>query len=81
MNWKQQRGLRGSYGNLTPLAQALDAIDGNGCDCGGDEPGMCIACVCEEALRGQFEALKVYRRIMAILCVISLASIVVTGLW
>jgi len=38
-------------GNLTSLALALDSISANGCDCGEDEPGTCLACLCEKALR------------------------------
>jgi hypothetical protein len=33
------------------MALALDAIENHGCDCGTDEPGTCLACRCEKALR------------------------------
>ena len=48
-NWLA--GERDAEGNLTPLALALDALSDHGCDCGTDEPGTCLACVCEAALR------------------------------
>lgn len=44
-----------SQGNLTKLAMALSALIDNGCDCGQDEPGTCLGCLCEAALREQFE--------------------------
>ena len=49
---------RDADGNLTPLALALDAIQNNGCDCGTDEPGSCMACICEAALRDIWERLQ-----------------------
>jgi len=36
---------RDADGSLTDWALAFDAILGNGCDCGTDEPGTCLACV------------------------------------
>lgn len=50
MGWLQMKNQRDADGNLTPLALALDAIEDNGCDCGEDEPGTCMACLCETAL-------------------------------
>ncbi len=41
-------------GNLTKLAMALGALADHGCDCGTDEPGTCLGCLCEAALREQF---------------------------
>lgn len=55
--WTSMTEERDSDGKLTKLAQALDAIEGNGCDCGTDEPGTCLACLCEEALHEQFDEL------------------------
>jgi len=45
------RDERGPDGLLTPTAMALDALVDNGCDCGVDEPGTCLACRCEAAIR------------------------------
>lgn len=41
---------RDAEGNLTPLALALNALGDHGCDCGTDESGSCLACLCEAAL-------------------------------
>lgn len=54
MNWLDMNEQRDAAGNLTDLALALDAISDTGCDCGEDEPGTCLACVCERALRAQW---------------------------
>ena len=51
MGWTQLKNERDKSGALTPLARALDALSNHGCDCGTDEPGSCIACLCEAALR------------------------------
>jgi hypothetical protein len=59
---------RDASGNLTPLAQALDCIGGTGCDCGVDEPGSCIGCVCEAALKWQWQAGKEAHAFLAELC-------------
>lgn len=37
-------------GLLTDWACAMDAILDAGCDCGTDEPGTCLGCVCKQAL-------------------------------
>lgn len=42
---------RDANGNLTDLALACNALQDNGCDCGTDEPGTCLACRCEAALK------------------------------
>ena len=42
---------RNEAGELTAMALAIDALLDHGCDCGTDEPGMCLACLCSEALR------------------------------
>jgi len=42
---------RDAAGELTAMALAVDALIDNGCDCGEDEPGTCLACRCEAALR------------------------------
>ena len=44
------REERDGAGHLTDRALALDAIADRGCDCGTDEQGTCLACVCERAL-------------------------------
>ena len=59
INWNNAFLQRDSEGNLTKLAQALDCIIGTGCDCGTDEPGSCIGCLCEAALHEQFDQLVV----------------------
>jgi hypothetical protein len=47
---------RDDKGLLTPLASALDAISNTGCDCETPDTHECLACLCEEALRGLWEA-------------------------
>lgn len=54
-SWNKMINERDAEGNLTPLALALDALQDHGCDCGTDEPGTCLACRCEAALRAQWE--------------------------
>ncbi len=44
-------GERDKDGLLTPWALACDALSDTGCDCGEDEPGTCLACRCEAAMR------------------------------
>lgn len=44
---------RDSEGNLTAWALACHALADHGCDCGQDEPGSCLVCVCERALRAE----------------------------
>ena len=55
--WGQLTNQRDENGDLTPLALALDAIADNGCDCPEDEPGTCLACRCELALKALWNAL------------------------
>jgi hypothetical protein len=57
MNWFHAKNERDENGELTPLALAIDALEGNGCDCGEDEKGTCLACRCEAALRYLYEKL------------------------
>lgn len=52
--WKALKDQRGSNGELTPLACALDALANFGCDCGQDEPGTCLSCLCEAALKSVY---------------------------
>lgn len=47
---KRFLGETDSDGLLTDMACAADAIIGAGCDCGTDEPGACLGCVCTLAL-------------------------------
>lgn len=44
---------RDKDGNLTDWALACDALHNNGCDCGEDEPGTCLACLCEAAMMAE----------------------------
>ena len=44
---------RDSDSNLTPWALAADALMDHGCDCGVDEPGTCLPCLCEAAMRAE----------------------------
>ena len=44
---------RDADGNLTDTSLALDAIKNEGCDCGEDEPGTCLAHLCEAALKSE----------------------------
>lgn len=53
--WFHLHEQRDVNGALTDTALALDALADNGCDCGEDEPGTCLGCVCEAAIREQFE--------------------------
>jgi len=46
-----QRHERDANGHLTDWALACSALADNGCDCGEDEEGTCLACVCERAMR------------------------------
>ena len=55
--WSSLINQRDEKGNLTSLALALDAIADNGCDCPEDEPGTCLACRCELALKALWDAL------------------------
>lgn len=55
MEWGTMNRERDENGELTDLALALNAISDNGCDCGTDEPGSCVACLCEAALKSQYE--------------------------
>lgn len=67
MNWIDAEGVfhpewslaikeqRDADGKLTDLALACDALEDNGCDCGTDEPGTCLACLCEAALKSLWE--------------------------
>jgi len=54
--WSEMRDQRGPDGLQTPLALALDALEDHGCDCGEDEPGTCLACICERALHDLWSA-------------------------
>lgn len=60
ISWLNARLETDENGDLTPLAIALNAISANGCDCGTDEPGTCLACVCEKALKDMHD--KLYQR-------------------
>ena len=61
MNWLEMRNERDEQGLLTDLALACDALADNGCDCGEDEKGTCLSCLCESALKGQKETIKKLR--------------------
>ncbi len=50
-DWLSLAEQRDAAGMLTPLAVALYAIGDEGCDCGTDEPGTCLGCSCEAALK------------------------------
>jgi len=59
--WLNARTETDKNGELTPLAIALNAIVSNGCDCGTDEPGTCLSCVCEKALKDMYKKLYQHR--------------------
>ena len=64
IHWSQRRFERDDNGLLTPLAMALDAIADYGCHCGNDDlptGKKCLCCLCENALRDQWEQLNGYR--------------------
>ena len=44
---------RNDKGELTALALAADALADYGCDCGTDEKGSCLSCLCEQAFGEQ----------------------------
>jgi hypothetical protein len=44
---------RDEHGYLTDVALAVAALEDAGCDCGTDEQGTCLACLCEAALKGE----------------------------
>ncbi len=44
---------RGPDGLLTPWALACNALVNNGCDCGTDEPGTCVGCLCDAAMKAE----------------------------
>lgn len=56
--WSDTIHEHDTAGNLTPLAMALNALVDEGCDCGNDEPGTCLECLCEAALRDLWEQLR-----------------------
>ena len=62
MNWDEITNQRDAAGCLTDLALAVDALEDHGCDCGTDEPGTCLACLCEWALRGLWEDVERLRK-------------------
>jgi len=62
--WHDMVDERGADGNLTTLAQALDAISGEGCDCGEDEPGTCLGHRCEAAIHEQFDEIERLRALV-----------------
>jgi len=49
------RDERNTHGALTNWAVAFDALSNHGCDCGEDEFGTCLACVCVRALWAERE--------------------------
>lgn len=53
--WFKMMEQRDHNGELTNLALALNAIKDAGCDCEEDEPEICLACLCERALKSQWE--------------------------
>jgi len=64
--WEKITVERDAEGKLTLLALAMDAVRDNGCDCGDgpDEP-PCMACLCEAALRQQWDGLQRLEREVA----------------
>ena len=63
--WYDVHLERDGDGLLTPVAMACDAITEHGCDCGTDEAGTCLACVCEAALRDLWEQREKLRVLLA----------------
>ena len=63
-SWGRLIDQRDRDGDLTPLALAVNAIggDGYGCDCGTDEPGTCLACLCAAAIRALLLEIAVLRK-------------------
>lgn len=55
MDWTEIKNQRDANGELTDLALAVDALEDNGCDCGTDESGTCLACRCEAAIKHLWE--------------------------
>lgn len=54
---------RDEKGELTDLALAVNAIQSVGCDCGTDEPGTCLACLCEPVLERLLGELEEFRQL------------------
>lgn len=54
MGWSEMNKERDGNGELTDLALALEGLEGLGCDCGTDESGSCVGCLCEAALKSQW---------------------------
>lgn len=75
MNLNRYIDQRDSNGLLTNLALAVDALEGNGCDCGPDEPGMCLACLCTAALKELLEqhenTVDLHRQIAKLTCTLN----------
>lgn len=61
-SWSNANLERDENGNLTPLAMALNAMSDYGCDCADDEPGTCLTCLCEQALRDMYMRLLKYKK-------------------
>lgn len=60
-SWLEREHERNEDGTYTPLAMALQALSDDGCDCGTDEPGTCLGCLCEAALRSVVEEREAMR--------------------
>jgi len=63
MRWIDANKQRDENGKLTSLAIALQALEDNGCDCpeydrDPDEPGTCLVCLCEAALKEQWDKIE-----------------------
>ena len=58
---------RDADGKLTPLALALRAIIEDGCSCDSvdDEPHTCLAGLCADALKDQFDRLNAAHDLIA----------------
>ncbi len=46
------------HGEPTAMARAVEALIHHGCDCEDDKPDVCLACLCEKALRLERRALS-----------------------
>jgi len=73
------RNERDEDGELTDMALAMDALVDLGCDCGVDEPGTCLACICERALRAERAEAEKLRRLVNALDSLAGMGMIVPG--
>jgi len=58
MEWSKIGEERNERGDLTDLALAMNAIEDFECDCVDNDDPFCVACLCETALKSQWERIR-----------------------